>query len=66
MKLKTYIIPDFRTIEVRSGAYCGPEISVVNNETGGGSTGNTGNTGDGEEENDAGASIFRDGIWDEE
>ena len=62
MKLKTYIIPDFRTIEVRSGAYCGPEISVVNNETGGGST--TG--GNGEEEDDASAAIFRDGIWDEE
>ncbi len=61
MKLKTYIIPDFRTIEVRSGAYCGPEISVVNNETGGGST-----TGGDNDEEDAGAAIFRDGIWDEE
>jgi len=62
MKLKTYIIPDFRTIEVRGGAYCGPEISVVNNGSGGGSS--TG--GNGEEEDDAGAAIFRDGIWDEE
>ncbi len=59
MKLKTYIIPDFRTIEVRSGAYCGPEISVVNNNGGG-------DTDDGEDENDASAAIFRDGIWDEE
>lgn len=63
MKLKTYIIPDFRTIEVRGGAYCGTEISLVNNGTAGGDTGDTGN---GEEENDAGAAIFRDGIWDEE
>jgi len=62
MKLKTYIIPDFRTIEVRGGAYCGQEISLVNNGSGGGST--TG--GNGEYEDDASAAIFRDGIWDEE
>lgn len=65
MKLKTYIIPDFKTIEVRGGVYCGNELSATYKE-------------DPEPVNptdpdkpDPGvggfdAPIFRPGIWDEE
>jgi hypothetical protein len=61
MKLKTYIIPNFKTIEVRvEHRYCINEIS--NKSIGGGGGNGTGN----EEEDDAGASIFREGIWDED
>lgn len=62
MKLKTYIIPNFKTIEVRvENRYCIAEVS--NKPIGGGSGNGTGNE---EEEDDAGASIFREGIWDED
>ena len=58
MKLKTYIIPNFRTIEVRTERFC-EEITVISNRGTG--------TGTGEGETDEiEASIFRDGIWDEE
>lgn len=61
MELKTYIIPNFKTIEVRvENRYCIAEVS--NKPIGGGSGNGTGN----EEEDDAGASIFREGIWDED
>ncbi len=65
MKLKTYIIPDFKTIEIRSERYCDGAVdgyTVSNRNTGSGGNNNNG----GEEEDDAGAAIFRDGIWDEE
>ena len=60
MELKTYIIPNFKTIEVRvENRYC---IAEVSNKPIGGDTGDE----DDKEETDAGASIFRDGIWDED
>lgn len=58
MKLKTYIIPDFKFVEIRTeSSHC--DISVISNRgTGTGS-------GEGETE-EFDAPIFRDGIWDEE
>lgn len=61
MKLKTYIIPDFKTIEIRSERYCEEgaiDGNVVSNRK-------TPGRGEGDVE-DGQASIFRDGIWDEE
>ena len=65
MELKTYIIPNFKTIEVRvENRYCIAEVS--NKPIGGGGGDDTGGEGTGPEEETAGASIFRDGIWDED
>ena len=58
MKLKTYIIPDFKFVEIRTESnHC--DIPVISNRGAG--------TGSGEGETDEfDAPIFRDGIWDEE
>lgn len=67
MKLKTYIIPDFKTIEIRSDRYCdgGAIIEVSNRNVNGTGTG-TGNTQQPDSALTGEAAIFRDGIWDEE
>ena len=61
MKLKTYIIPDFKTIEIRSERYCDGAIDghIVSQKTNNLST-------VGGDVDDGQASIFRDGIWDED
>ncbi len=57
MKLKTYIIPDFKFVEIRTESnHC--DISVISNR----ST----DVGEGGETEEFDAPIFRDGIWDEE
>lgn len=61
MKLKTYIIPDFKTIEIRSDRYCQGAIIEVSNRNVNGN-----GNGGGKDPETAEASIFRDGIWDEE
>lgn len=58
MKLKTYIIPDFKFVEIRTESnHC--DITVISQRSA-----NAGG-GDGETE-EFDAPIFRDGIWDEE
>lgn len=58
MKLKTYIIPDFKFVEIRTESnHC----DIITYTTGNAQTKVE------EEETDGGdAAIFRDGIWDEE
>lgn len=64
MKLKTYIIPDFRTIEVRGGVYCGGELSPTYREDPETVDPTDPDPKPGVEGFDA--PIFRPGIWDEE
>ena len=58
MKLKTYIIPDFKFVEIRTESNHCDITAISNRGTGTGVTNDSIDTFD--------APIFRDGIWDEE